>query len=73
MALFDPQVVKAGLTADKMLHIAATLATKPVPVQFELVFQDIDGSWRLYTISIGPDRAAMAATAKQPKPSAPSQ
>lgn len=70
VALFDAQILKAGLTPDNMLQIAATLASKPVPVQFELVFQDIGGSWRLYTISIGPDRAAMAATTKQPKPAA---
>ena len=59
VALTDPHIVHAALSSDKMLQIASTLATKPVPVQFQLVFQQVDASWRLYTISLGPDRSAM--------------
>jgi hypothetical protein len=66
VALFDPNIVNAEITADKMLQIDATLATKPVPVRFELFFQNVEGAWRLYTIVLGPDKAAIAAAGQKP-------
>lgn len=54
VVLLDPQLSKAALNDQKMLHLTGSLATNPVPVNFELLFQPIDGAWRVFGISVIP-------------------
>jgi hypothetical protein len=52
--LLEPRLSKAALTPERMLHLVGALATKPVPVAFELLFQPIEGVWRIHGIAIVP-------------------
>ena len=73
VVLLDPQITQANLTDSKMLHIAGALATKPVPVRFELLFQPVNGLWMMDGISITPIQpdAALAPPPSPPQNQAP--
>jgi hypothetical protein len=64
VVLLDPQITRANLDNQNMLHIAGALATKPA-VNFELLFQPIGGVWRIYGVAITPVADAPRA---QPNP-----
>jgi hypothetical protein len=61
VVLLNPNLSRAELTGQKLLHVMGVFATRPVPVAFELLFQPITGTWRLYGISVTPGAAAGAA------------
>jgi hypothetical protein len=53
--LLEPQFTRAPvIDQQNMLRISGTLPTKPVGVNFDLLFQVVSGSWRLFGISIAP-------------------
>jgi hypothetical protein len=54
VVILDPHVSRVGLNEQKMLNIAGALETKPVPVSFELLFQPLEGVWRLNGIAVSP-------------------
>jgi hypothetical protein len=55
VVVLEPQLTASPtIDANRMLHITGTLATKPAPVRFELLFQAIDSQWRLFGISVNP-------------------
>jgi hypothetical protein len=66
--LLEPKMSKVELTEQKMLHLAGTLATKPVPVAFELMFQPIDGVWRIFGIAVAPMQQPQPPTATAAPP-----
>lgn len=72
-AVFDPELTVApGLDENGMLRIAGILPTLPEAVAFELIFENVNGAWRLFGISLAritndvaatpsPDEGALAA------------
>ncbi len=55
VVVLEPQLTAApAVDANQMLHIEGTLATKPAAVHFELLFQAIDGRWRVFGLSVNP-------------------
>jgi hypothetical protein len=42
------------LTAKRMLYVAGRFPITPRQVNFELLFEDVRGQWRIYGISIVP-------------------
>lgn len=60
VVLLDPQLSKATLNEQKMLYLVGSLATKPIPVSFELLFQPIEGVWRVFGIAVTPAQQAGA-------------
>jgi hypothetical protein len=56
--LLEPQFTQApAIDQQNLLRVSGTLPTKPVGVIFDLAFQVVNGSWRLFGISIGPATA----------------
>jgi hypothetical protein len=77
VVLLDPQLTDARINPNGMLYLAGGLATQPVPVKFELLYEAIEGAWRLFGISIAPETGlqpgaspAAPADPAQPAPSA---
>jgi len=76
VVLLDPNLSQVELGEQNMLHIAGALATRPVAVSFELLFQPVAGVWRLNGLAITPTGAAGApplapAAKKGPAPTVP--
>jgi hypothetical protein len=62
VVVLEPQLTAPpSLDNNHALHIEGTLATKPAPVRFELLFQAIEGRWRLFGVSVNPIAAAKPA------------
>jgi hypothetical protein len=56
--LLEPQFAQDPvIDQQNMLRISGTLPTKPVGVAFDLIFQAVSGSWRLFGIAIAPTKA----------------
>jgi hypothetical protein len=70
VALIAPRLSSPPkLDAKKMLHLTGSFATRPLQIEFSLLFQDVGGQWRLYDISIATPRAvAKQSPATQPQP-----
>jgi len=67
-ALLAPQLtVVPALDQSGMLHLAGYIPTRPLQINFDLVFQVVGNRWRLYSISIATSEAAPA----QPEAQAP--
>jgi hypothetical protein len=67
-ALLAPQfTVVPALDQSGMLHLAGHIPTRPLQINFDLVFQVVGNQWRLYGISIATPEAAPA----QPQAQAP--
>jgi hypothetical protein len=50
-----PQLTKGPeITPQGLLHLGGSFAMQPVPVNFEMLFQRVEGSWRLFGISVNP-------------------
>ena len=59
--LREPKFTQAPVINDQnMLQMTGTMATKPDPVVFDLTFQPVNGTWRLFAITIGPIAAGAA-------------
>ena len=65
--LVSPQMAKAALNQQKELHLAGTVATRPVETAFELLLQPIDGQWRIQGIAIVPVQPRQPAAPAKPK------
>lgn len=76
VVLLDPQLSAARINPDGKLYLAGSLATQPDPVKFELLYEAVEGAWRVYGILIAPDNggvsgAASATPTPAPGPIAP--
>jgi len=66
VAVIAPQLSQApGLDKEKgMLHLKGYFPGEPVRIDFELLYQAVNGRWRLFGISVqpgaSPDSAASA-------------
>ena len=65
VAVIAPQLSQApGLDKEKgMLHLKGYFPGNPVQINFELLYQAVEGQWRLFGISVNPG-APVAAEAK---------
>jgi hypothetical protein len=62
VVVLEPQLTaQPAIDNNHTLHIQGTLATKPAAVRFELLFQAIEGRWRLFGVSVNPIAAAKPA------------
>jgi hypothetical protein len=72
-ALVAPELTAApALDAKGMLRLTGHFPTRPQQIDFDLLFQDVGGQWRLFGISVAtpavPAAPAQPATAKAPAP-----
>ena len=68
-ALLAPQLTVApALDQGGMLHLAGYIPTRPLQINFDLVFQVVGNRWRLYSISIATSEAAPAQPEAQASP-----
>jgi len=72
VALAAPQLTAPpALDGDSMLRLTGFFPTRPLQIDFDLLFQNVAGQWRLFGISVAtPQVAAQPAPAPQP-PSPP--
>ena len=63
VVLLDPQITAVSLTTRKALYVAGWLATRPEPVRFELLFEPVDGVWRIDGITVAPVRQVGSSSA----------
>ncbi len=69
--VLEPKLTSApSLDERGLLAIEGTLATAPQPVTFQLLFQAVDGAWRLFGLSVNPS-PPVAAVEAAPGPDAP--
>lgn len=53
IVLVSPQLLaKPAITAQGMLHIRGLFPTRPLQINFELLFQPVAGHWRLFGLSV---------------------
>ena len=65
--LFQPKLVrKPSINARDMLQITGFFPTKPEQVNFDLLFQVVQGRWRLFGIAVDTSPAQQAATPSPP-------
>jgi len=57
------------ITQDQMLRLVGFFPTKPLQVQFQLLFQPVNGQWRLFGMAVDAVAAPVAAAAAPPEPS----
>jgi hypothetical protein len=66
-ALIAPQLTAApALDSNKMLRLMGIFATRPLQIQFDLLFQEVGGKWRLFGISIATPEAPGLPQAQSP-------
>jgi hypothetical protein len=64
--LVQPKLVrKPGITADGMLEVSGFFPTRPEQVNFDLLFQAVQGQWRLFGIHADTSQAPSPATAQE--------
>jgi hypothetical protein len=62
-----PQLTKGPeITPQGLLHLGGTFPMQPVAVNFEMLFQRFNGSWRLFGISVNPPVPARDDSSKAP-------
>jgi hypothetical protein len=72
-ALIAPQLTAApALDGKGMLRLTGHFPTRPQQIDFDLLFQNVGGQWRLFGIAVAkPTAAAQAQPAEQAKAPAP--
>jgi len=72
-ALLAPQFTPApALDADGKLHLTGFFPTRPLRINFDLIFQSVGGQWRLFAISIAtPSAPAEKSQVNPPSPRHP--
>jgi hypothetical protein len=65
-AVAEPKLAKAELNKDKQLHLAGTIATRPVATAFELLLAPIEGVWRIQGIALIPVQPGSQPAPKPP-------
>lgn len=60
--LYKPKFTsRPGITPDGFLRLRGYFATRPVQVNFDLMFQAVGGEWRLNGIGLHPSKSSAAA------------
>lgn len=67
VALAAPQLTATpALDANGMLRLAAAFPTRPLRIDFDLLFQNVGGQWRLYGIAVATPQAPAQTAATNP-------
>lgn len=69
-AITAPQLAAAPRIENKMLRLTGSFATEPQQINFDLLYQNISGQWRLFGISVQTPKAPARQPAAAP-PGAP--
>ncbi|WP_245448146.1 hypothetical protein [Bradyrhizobium nitroreducens] len=65
-ALLAPRLsMPPNVNARGMLRLSGTIPTRPLQIDFDLVFQNVGGSWRLHGLSVATPAAAAQAAPPQ--------
>lgn len=65
-ALLAPRLsVPPNVNAGGMLRLSGTIPTRPLQIDFDLLFQNVGGSWRLHGLSVATPAAAVQAAPPQ--------
>jgi hypothetical protein len=71
VALAAPQLTAPpALDANKMLRLTGFFPTRPLQINFDLLFQNVAGQWRLFGIAVATPQAPDAQAAKPAEPAA---
>jgi hypothetical protein len=71
VALAAPQLTAPpALDTNKMLRLTGFFPTRPQQINFDLLFQNVAGQWRLFGISVATPQAPDAQAAKPAEPGA---
>jgi hypothetical protein len=72
VALIGPQLsTPPYLDPSKMLRLTGYFPTRPLQINFDLTFQNVNGFWRLMGISIATPQAPSSAQSPPPEPEQP--
>ena len=72
VALAAPQLTSAPhLDANKMLRLTGVFPTRPLQINFDLLFQNVGGQWRLFGIAVATPQAPPAKSEAPPKDKPP--
>jgi len=64
IVLFDPKLVREpALTKVGMLRLSGFMPTRPQQINFDMVFEKVEGRWRLFAIAANTSPAKAAAVA----------
>lgn len=62
VAIVTPELTVPPAIEQGMLRLKGSFPTRPLSVVFDLLFQPVDGQWRLFGISVGTVQAAAPAS-----------
>jgi hypothetical protein len=69
-----PQLTEGpAITERGLLHLGGTFPMQPVPLNFEMLFQNVAGSWRLFGLSVNPPAPSASAKTGVPTKPAPAK
>jgi hypothetical protein len=72
VALAAPQLTAApALDGSGMLRLTGFFPTRPLQINFDLLFQNVGGQWRLFGISVATPQVAAQPQPPQPEPHVP--
>jgi hypothetical protein len=72
VALAAPQLTAPPALDDHgMLRLTGFFPTRPLQINFDLLFQNTGGQWRLFGISVATPQVAAQPQAEPPKPAPP--
>ncbi|MDO9058097.1 MAG: hypothetical protein Q7U92_03630, partial [Bradyrhizobium sp.] len=67
VALAAPQLTAPpALDSNRMLRLTGYFPTTPLQINFELLFQNVEGRWRMFAISVATPPAPQPANGKAP-------
>ncbi len=58
VAIMVPQLTETSVLENNLLRIRGYFAGQPVRIDFDLLFQVVDGYWRLFGLSVNPVRSS---------------
>ena len=67
VAIMAPQLTAApALDENKMLRMAGLFPTQPMNIKFDLIFENVEGQWRLFGISVQTPESVSRAPGQTP-------
>ena len=72
VALAAPQLTAPpALDGNGMLRLTGFFPTRPLQINFDLLFQNVGGQWRLFGVSVATPQVAAQPQPPQPEPYVP--
>jgi hypothetical protein len=71
VAVLEPQLTKLPeIVQGGMMHMAGVFPSVPLQLNFELLFQPVEGRWKLFGVSVNVGQSGPAAPLPEPAPAA---